>query len=192
NAYVTGFGGSKRIVLWDTLLRKLAPRETLFVMGHEMGHYVLGHLLLVIALASVLTLVSLYAIHRSAGWLIARYRRRFGFDELGDIASYPLLILVAGIVGLAVTPAVNALTRYVEHEADRFALELTRDNHAAATAFVKLQEQNLSVPYPGTFYRVWRSTHPPLGERTEFANDYRPWETGVPLKYGEHFEQGGR
>jgi STE24 endopeptidase len=190
NAYVTGFGDSKRIVLWDTLLRKLAPRETLFVMGHEMGHYVLGHILLIIVLGSVLTLVSLYAIHRTAGWFIARWRRRFGFDELGDVASYPLLILVTGIVGLAVTPVLNVVTRHFEHEADRFGLELTRDNHAAASAFVKLQEENLAVPYPGAFYKLWRSSHPVLGERTEFANEYRPWETGQPLKYGEHFDQG--
>ena len=188
NAYVTGFGGSKRIVLWDTLLRKLGEREVLFVMGHEMGHYVLRHVLGNLILACALTMLSLYAVHRSAGSLIAGNRRRFGFDRLSDFASYPLLILVTSVVGLAVTPLMNAYSRHHEHEADRFGLELTRDNHAAATAFVKLQQENLAVPYPGTLFKLWRSSHPPLGERIEFANEYRPWETGGRLKYADRFK----
>ena len=189
NAYVNGFGSSKRIVLWDTLLEKLEDREVLFVMGHEMGHYVLRHVLGNIVLACVLTLLSLYAVHRSARWLIARHRDRFGFSELGDVASYPLLVLVTSVVGLAVAPLMNAYSRHHEHESDRFGLELTRDNRAAATAFVKLQEENLAVPYPGTLFKLWRSSHPPLGERIEFANEYRPWETGEPLKYEDRFKR---
>lgn len=187
NAYVTGFGGSKRIVLWDTLLRALNERQVLIVMGHEMGHYVLRHVLWLVAVAVLLTALSLWAVHRTAGWLIARYRSRFGFDRLHDVASFPLLMLVMTFVGLAVTPVLNAFSRYQEREADRFALELTRDNHAAATSFVRLQAENLAVPYPGTLYKTFRATHPALGERIEFANEYRPWETGQPLKYVERF-----
>ncbi len=189
NAYVTGFGGSKRIVLWDTLLGRLDDREVLFVMGHEMGHYVLRHVLYSIVLVSGLLLLSLYAVHRSAGWLIGRYGRRFGFDSLADVASYPLLVLVVSLVGLVVTPPVLAFQRHLEHEGDRFGLELTRDNRAAATAFVKLQTQNLGVPYPSPLYTFFRESHPSLGRRIEFANEYRPWETGAPLKYGEKFEK---
>ncbi|HEV7589760.1 MAG TPA: M48 family metallopeptidase, partial [Longimicrobium sp.] len=94
NAYVTGFGGSKRIVLWDTIIQKMNERELLFVVGHEMGHYVLHHVQLLMLAASLLVLLSLYAVHRSAGWAIARWRRRFGFDRLDDIASYPLLSVI--------------------------------------------------------------------------------------------------
>lgn len=188
NAYVNGFGSSKRIVLWDTLLEKLDDREVLFVMGHEMGHYVLGHVRNLMLVAVLLALLSFYAVHRASGWLIARYRHRFGFDDLGDIASYPLLMLVITVVTLLVTPLLLTLTRWQEHEADRFGLELLRDNHAAASAFVKLQQENLAVPYPGTLYKLWRASHPVLGERIEFSNEYRPWETGQPLKYGEKFE----
>ncbi|HEX8241954.1 MAG TPA: M48 family metallopeptidase, partial [Longimicrobium sp.] len=94
NAYVTGFGGSKRIVLWDTILQKLDARELLFVMGHEMGHYVLGHVLMLLGMAVVLLLLSLWMVHASAGWLISRYGTRFGFERLDDIASYPLLGLI--------------------------------------------------------------------------------------------------
>lgn len=187
NAYVTGFGGSKRIVLWDTLLRKLDDREVIFVMGHEMGHFVLGHVLMLLGVICLFLLLSLYAVHASAGWLIAKFRHRFGFDEVSDVASYPLLLLVYTVVGLLVTPGIYALTRHNEHEADRFALELTRDNRSGATAFAKLQEENLGVPYPGMLYRIFRASHPALGERIEFANTYRPWETGEKQRYVDRF-----
>ncbi|HEX6104196.1 MAG TPA: M48 family metallopeptidase [Gemmatimonadales bacterium] len=190
NAYVTGIGRSKRIVLWDTLLDRLEPEQVLVVMGHEMAHYVLHHTLAVILGATLLATLSLYAVHRLAGRLIARHRDRFGFDRLTDVASLPLLMLLGGLVSFAVTPAVLAFSRWQEREADRFALELTRDNRAAATVFVRLQQENLGVPRPGLLYTLWRGSHPSLAERVEFANRYRPWATGRPLRYGHLFRSG--
>ncbi len=176
NAYVTGLGNTKRIVLWDTILAKLEPDQVLFVTAHEMGHFVLRHTLAVILGSAVLATISLYVVHRLAGGLIARFSSRFGFDRLSDVASFPLLGLLGGIVSLLLTPAVLAFSRYQEHEADRFALEMTRNNHAAATTFVRLHEENLTVPRPGRLYMLWRGSHPALGERIDFANRYRPWE----------------
>jgi len=187
NAYVTGFGGSKRIVLWDTIIQKLDSRELLFVMGHEMGHYVLHHVPMLLAMAVILLLLSLWLVHLSAGWVIARWRRRIGFDRLDDVASYPLLALIFTAVFIVITPIPLAVSRHLEHEADRFGLELTRDNHHAATAFVKLQSENLATPYHGTLYKLWHDNHPPVGERIEFANSYKPWAQGKPLKYGDRF-----
>ncbi len=184
NAYVAGLGATKRIVLWDTMLARLEPREILVVMGHEMGHYVLHHVPYQIMLLSSLILVGLWVIHRTASGLIKRFGSRFGFTQISDVASLPLILLLFGLVSFVLTPAIFAFGRSIEHEADRFGLEITRDNHAAATAFVKLQEQNLSNPRPGPLYKLFRSTHPPLGERIDFANRYRPWEKGEPLKYG--------
>jgi Zn-dependent protease with chaperone function len=183
NAYVTGLGATKRIVLWDTLVDRLTPDEVVFVMGHEMGHYVLGHTALVILGATLLVTGSMYAVHRVAGALLGRWSRRFGFDRLDDPASLPLLALVAGVVSLAVTPAVLATSRHLEHEADRFGLELTRDNRAAAQAFVKLQQDNLGVPRTGVLDHLWRDSHPDSADRIEFANRYRPWTTGGTLRY---------
>jgi Zn-dependent protease with chaperone function len=188
NAYVNGFGGSKRIVLWDTTLRRMTPREILFVLGHEMGHYVLRHMLILIAAAAALILASLWLVHVSAGAVLRRWGARFGFERLDDFASYPLLMVIVSVASLVVAPLQLALTRHLEHEADRFGLELTRDNHAAATAFVKLQGENLSVPYHSTLYKLWHDSHPPVGERIEFANTYKPWAHGQPLKYGDHFK----
>lgn len=192
NAYVNGFGATKRIVLWDTIVQKLSERELLFVMGHEMGHYVLGHIRILIAVASLLVIFGLWVVHRTARRLIDRFGDRWGFHELSDVASYPLIILLFSVATFALTPALLALTRYNEHEADRFGLEITRDNRAAATAFVTLQEENLAIPRPGLLYKLWRSSHPPIGERIDFFNSYRPWESGGALKYQEHFGQGDR
>jgi Zn-dependent protease with chaperone function len=185
NAYVNGFMNTKRIVLWDTILKKLNEREVLFVMGHEMGHYVLGHVYLSVVLGFLLILLGLWVVHRLAHGLIARYRDRFRFSELSDVASAPLMTLLFSLVGFLILPAVMGVGRKVEHDADRFGLEITRDNHDCATAFVKLQEENLGNPRPGLLYKLWRSSHPPLGERIDFCNEYRPWEKGEPLRYGE-------
>jgi Zn-dependent protease with chaperone function len=172
NAYVTGVGGTKRIVLWDTILAKLEPDQILFVTAHEIGHFVLRHTLAVIVGATVLTTLSLYLVHRLAGGMIARFSHRFGFDRLSDVASFPLFLLLGSIVSLILTPVVLGFSRYQEREADRFALEMTRNNRAAATTFVRLQEENLTVPRPGPIYKLWRASHPPLGERIDFANRF--------------------
>lgn len=188
NAYVTGFMNTKRVVLWDTILGKLERNEILFVMGHEMGHYVLGHVMQVIAMASLLVMAGLYAVHRTANALIRRWGDRWGFRELADPASLPLIILLFSVASLVLSPAALALSRYNEHQADTFGLEITRDNRGAALAFAKLQTENLAVPRPGLIHKIFRASHPPLGERIDYCNSYKPWESGAPLKYADRFK----
>ena len=69
------------------------------------------------------------------------------------------------------------------------SLELTQDNRAAALAFVKMQHRNLSIPRPGVLHKIWRATHPPLGERIDFCNEYRPWATGSESIYSSRFRE---
>ncbi|HSN68398.1 MAG TPA: M48 family metallopeptidase [Thermoanaerobaculia bacterium] len=187
NAYVTGFLDTKRIVLWDTIIAKLDRDELLFVMGHEMGHYVLKHVAQLIALSCGIIIVGLFGVHFFAGRLIAKHGPRWGFAELSDVASLPLVALLFSLATFVLTPAILAMTRHNEHESDRFGLEITRNNRAAATAFIKLQQENLGVPRPGTLYKIWRSSHPPIGERIDFINSYKPWETGGEMKYEDRF-----
>lgn len=189
NAYVTGFGNTKRIVLWDTIIDKLDEEELLFVMGHEMGHYKLRHVISSILFFSLIILVALFGIHKTAGFLIERFQDRFGFTELHDIASLPLIILLFSLFTFMIQPITQTYSRHHEHESDRFGLEITQKNRPAASAFVKLQQENLGNPYPGFLVKLWRATHPPLGERIEFCNTYRPWETGEPLKYEHLFKE---
>lgn len=187
NAYVTGFGDTKRIVLWDTIIGALDERELLVVMGHEMGHYVLGHVWRMVVFFALLITATLYAIYRTAGWVVDRHRSRFGFADLSDVAALPLILLLFNGYLFLISPVMMGFLRHHEREADRFALEITRDNHAAATAFVKLQQENLAVPRPGWLYTTWRASHPPVGDRIDFSNDYRPWERNEPLVYDHLF-----
>jgi Zn-dependent protease with chaperone function len=88
----------------------------------------------------------------------------------------------------AVESLTSAVSRYQEHEAERFALELTRNNHASALSFVKMQRENLGVPRSAFLVRVWRGTHPALGERIDFANAYHPWTAGEAGEYEHLFK----
>ncbi len=182
NAYVTGVLGSKRIVLWDTLIARLEQKELLAVMAHEMGHYVLGHVVRSILLSSFLTLTGLFLVDRLGRRLIARYSHVLRFESLADVASVLLLLLLLQVASLFLTPIAMAYSRYQEHEADRFALDVTRTNHSAATAFVKLQQDNLSNPRPGLIYQVFRASHPSIGERIDFCNTYRPAADPPPVR----------
>jgi Zn-dependent protease with chaperone function len=190
NAYVTGFMGTKRIVIWDNTIATMNEKELLFVIGHEMGHYVLGHIWKLIFFLSALVIITLWLANKTALGLINKYKQRFGFDQLSDVASLPLILLLFGFFGFfVINPVTNAFSRALEHDSDQFGLEITQDNHNAATAFVKLQMENLSNPRPGVIFKILRANHPLLGERIDFANEYRPWETGSPLKYGEYFSK---
>lgn len=186
NAYVVGFGQTTRIVLWDTILQRMPPNEILFVMGHEMGHYVLHHIWWGMLYFAFLSFVIFYLIYRSANFLLRRYKKRFGFEALHEIASLPLLLVLMNVFILLFTPLSNYVSRYMEHEADRFGLEITQNNQAAGEAFLILIGENLVNPRPGLLYKVWRSTHPPVGERIDFFNQYCPWKEGGALKYAEY------
>lgn len=188
NAYVAGLGATKRIVLWDTIIARLEPRELLFVMGHEMGHYVLGHVVNMMLIMVLVVPLTLFVAHKVAHWAIAKWSERFGFRDLHDPAAIPLIVVIVGMLSFVLTPAMTGWSRHQEHESDRFGLEISHDNHACASAFAKLQEQNLGNPRPGLLFKLWRASHPPLGERIEFCNDYRPWETGEPERYHDLFK----
>jgi STE24 endopeptidase len=180
NAYVTGVFGTKRIVLWDTLLAKLDEPEVLVVMGHEMGHYVLGHVVRSILLGSLVILAGLFFVDRAGRWLIARFSNRLGFDRLSDVASVPLILMLIGVSRMVLDPAAMAYSRHQEHEADRFALELTHANHSGSMAFVKMQSENLGNPRPGLLYTIFRASHPSIGDRIDFCNSYHPWRAEQP------------
>jgi len=180
NAYVNGFGASQRIVLWDTTLERLQRDEILFVMGHEMGHYVLKHIwtgLLWVGLGA-------FAVFGVSAWLVqlvlVRHGTRWGVAGVGDLAALPLLVAALTVVGFAGQPVSNAVSRQMEHESDIYALELTRDNDAGARAFLQLAQNNRSDPAPAPWVRLLFYTHPPLAERIAFALSYRPWADGRP------------
>jgi Zn-dependent protease with chaperone function len=190
NAYVTGFGSSKRIVLWDTLLAQLEEDEVLVVMGHEMGHYALNHVLAGIARYSLLAGLGFAFLYWVGGAALRTFGERWGIRALHEPAALPLLVLLGSAFMFLAAPVQLAVSRSIEHEADRFTLELTRSNDACARAFLALQQSNLSNPRPGPLFTLWRMSHPSIGDRVDFCNDYRPWAEGEPLRYAPLFREG--
>lgn len=187
NAYVTGIGLTKRIVIWDTAIENLSEDQLFFVMGHEMGHYVLHHMWWGLGFYTLLSIVTLYLISVCGRWCLRRFEKRFRFSQMTNIASLPLIIFLYGIFSIILAPAANLFSQKLEHNADTFGLELTHLNHSAATGFVKLQSSNLDYPWPGKVYMLFRATHPSIGQRITYFNTYAPYCNGEPLKYGKFF-----
>ena len=180
NAYVTGIGPTKRIVLWDTLLAKMSDDEILAVMGHEMGHYVLNHIWKGMAIGAVGMLGVLFAGQRIVEKGTSKWGPKWGFATPDDPAALPYLLLVLGAITFLSTPVVAGYSRRIEHQSDMFTLELTHLNEAAATAFVKFAEDSKIDPRPPKLIELWLYSHPTLADRIEFALSYRPWEEGKP------------
>jgi STE24 endopeptidase len=169
NAYVTGLGPSKRIVLWDTLIAKLDHDEIMATMGHEMGHYVLHHLWKGMAFGVLVSFV----IFLIAQPVYERGLQRWGISDRADPAALPWLLLIAAVIGFLLSPVTSAFSRHIEHEADRFGLELTHLNEATASSFVKFAEDAKSDPDPPAFIEFWRYSHPSTKKRIEFSLQHK-------------------
>ena len=183
NAYVTGFGATKRVVVWDTTMQQMTTPETLFVFGHEMGHYALGHIPKEAAIDLLLLLVLFYLGYRLANWLVARHGAQWGIRDLSEWASLPLLALILAIITFLATPAFNAVSRHYEHQADQYGLEVVHglvpnESRTAAQTFQKLGELSLDYPYVNRFWEFWAWTHPTIRDRMIFVQTYDPWSQG--------------
>jgi STE24 endopeptidase len=183
NAYVSGLGASKRVVVWDTTIRQMSPDEILFVTGHEMGHYVLGHVRDGILFACGVLIFFLYLAYRLLNWMLARRGEAWSIRGPDDLAALPVLILLLSVFGFLFTPISNAYSRHLEHQADQYGLEVIHGlipdaPVVAAHAFQILGEVDLEEPNPSTAVKFWFYNHPPLDERMRFAETYDPWARG--------------
>ena len=183
NAYVTGIGGSKRIVVWDTTIAKMTTPEIVSVAGHEMGHYVLNHIPKGLAIYALGSLVLFYLGYRSIGWLLKWCGTRWGIRATEDLASLPALLLLFSVFLLILTPVTNGISRYFEHQADQYSLEVTHgltpdSGQVAAQAFQVLGEVDLEYPDPNRLDVLLTDDHPPTRDRVRFALTYDPWSKG--------------
>ena len=181
NAYVTGLGPTNRIVMWDTLLAKMTQDEIVAVMGHEMGHYVLHHVWKGTFAAILGTFVILFLAQRIYEYGLPRW----GLTS-GDPASLPWLLIIISTISFLGSPIQNGISRYIEHEADVFGLELTHLNEAMASSFVKFAEDSKVNPNPDPFIEFWRYSHPSLSRRIDFVLHYKPWDKASGL--GSHLQ----
>jgi Zn-dependent protease with chaperone function len=179
---VVGLGPTNRIVLQTNLAEVESPDQIEFTIGHELKHYVMGDNWKALAIIAAFLLAGFFLTDRLGRAAIRRFSRFWGFSELSDPASFPLIIFTLTFLWLAILPFFNLFARHIELEADRFGLELTHQNRAAAMIFVRDAETSLAPDW-GTFFLIFQATHPSIRVRIEFANNYKPWEHGTPLVY---------
>jgi len=188
NAYVTGVGATKRVVVWDNTSRDLTVPETLFVFGHEMGHYVLNHIYKGLAFAVVLMLAGLWLGRRFVLAMLARWGEAWQIRGINDLAALPVLMLALSLLTLVGEPIGNAFSRHIEHQADIYGLEVTHglfpnNNQVAASSFQKLGEKSYDYPTPNPLLVFWTYTHPTIADRVRFSLRYDPWHTPAGPKY---------
>ncbi len=194
NAYVTGIGASKRVVVWDTTIVKATPDEISFIFGHEMGHYVLQHIWKTLAFLALLLLVEFYVGFRASEWLLRRFGARWHIPSFENWASLVVLLLVLSVLAFLSEPITNGYSRMHEHDADVYGQEAVHGIVAdpqtvAEQAFQVLGETSLVDPDLNPLLEFWTFSHPSISRRAAFARAYNPW---LPPEKPRYFAPPGR
>ncbi len=164
NAFFTGFGKFRRIVLYDTLMEQLEVNELKAVLAHEIGHYKKGHIPKMIAMSAGGMLLAFWMIAYLAN--SAWFYEGFGFSGVASIApAFLLFSILSGLVTSWLTPVFSILSRKHEYEADAFARDVMEEPNSLIGALRKLNEKNLSNLTPHPLYSAFYYSHPTLLER---------------------------
>jgi STE24 endopeptidase len=183
NAYVSGFGATKRIVVWDTTARDLTLPQTLFVFAHEMGHYQLHHIYLGMAFSALLALAGFWLLQQIMQDMLRSFGALWQIPALANWSSLPVVLLIASLLSFFGEPLANGFSRWEEHQADAYALAITRSvflrsgqnpSQVAAQSFQVLGEKSYSYPNPSPLLVFWSYSHPPIADRIRFALN-QPW-----------------
>ncbi|HHT9138447.1 MAG TPA: M48 family metallopeptidase [Candidatus Wunengus sp. YC60] len=163
NAYFTGIGKVKRIILYDTLLEKMDNSEILSVLAHEAGHWKKRHLLKHLIASELIALIAMYLSFKifQGDFLI----HLFHLKESTFFAKVILVGFIGSIAAFPFTPVFNYFSRRHEIEADRFSYELTGNSQSMVSTLVKLSKDNLSNLHPHPLYAAFHYSHPPVLER---------------------------
>jgi len=169
NAFFTGFGRFRKIVLFDTLIAQLSEPELESVLAHEIGHYKKRHVvkLLGFSIAGVFVAFAAIASLARQEW----FYRAFGFEHQGGFAAGNVVVamllfgLLAGTISFWLSPFIHILSRRFEYEADAFARATMREAQSLIQALRKLSEKNLSNLNPHPLYSCFYYSHPTLLER---------------------------
>lgn len=188
NAYVAGFGASKRVVVWDNTIRKTSLNETLFIFGHEAGHYVLDHVRNGILFFAIAFLVAMYVSYRGLHFLLGKCAATWKIYGPQDLACLAVMLFMFKAFAFVGTPIESAFSRSQEHNADVFGLEVIHgivpnSGEVAAHAFQIMGQEDLADPNPPQFIRFWLYSHPPLADRLVFAHSYDPWSKQQSPRY---------
>ncbi|HEX4029891.1 MAG TPA: M48 family metallopeptidase [Terracidiphilus sp.] len=191
NAYVTGIGATKRIVVWDTTAGRIPNNEILFIFAHETGHYVLHHLPKGIALTAAGLFFVYWGCSACAAWLARRCGARWGATDLASRTGFVVLLFTIAVAGFLLQPVSNAVSRHFEHQADVYGQEAIHGivpdpQKTAVAAFNDLGQAWLEDPSPNPLIEFWLYSHPSTEHRAEFAQHYNPWANGGHGKFFAH------
>ncbi|HOW57251.1 MAG TPA: M48 family metallopeptidase [Smithellaceae bacterium] len=165
NAYFTGIGKTRRIVLYDTLLSSHTHDEILAVLAHEIGHWKKKHILKQLSFMIVLSLAVLYGVYCAVGSPVVY--RAFGLSHTPVYAGLFLVSIGLGVISFFLSPIGAAVLRRYEREADRMAVDLTGTVEPLINALTRLAKDNLANLHPHPLYVLFYYSHPPLLERIE-------------------------
>ncbi|MEV6630756.1 M48 family metallopeptidase [Actinoplanes sp. NPDC051470] len=173
NAYVSGFGPTRRIVVYDTMLTEATPAEVVSVTAHELGHAKAQDVLIGTLLGALGTAAAVIGLYLLGFW--SALLRTAGVDSIAEPRALGLLVAIAAVAGLVATPAQSFVTRQIEARADDHALELTQDPATFESMQRKLGSVNLAEPDPPAWEQVLFASHPSTVERMAAA---RAWARG--------------
>jgi len=188
NAYVTGFGPSKRFVIWDTSIAQVTPEQLMFIFGHETGHYVLHHIVQGMVFSVVLLLLFFWLGYRTMRWVLARWGGRWQVPSQNDWGALVVLLLVLSCIDFLAAPIENGFSRHIEHAADVYGQEaihglVVNPQATAVSAFQHIGESYLEDPAPNPLVEFWMFNHPSVARRAAFAQSYDPWAPGGRPRY---------
>jgi Zn-dependent protease with chaperone function len=183
NAYVSGIGATKRVVVWDTTAGRIPNDEVLFIFGHESGHYVLNHIPKQLVGMAVMLFFLYWGCAALANWMIRRFGPKWGADGIASRTGFIVLLFAISIASFFLQPISSAFSRHFEHEADVYGQEavhgLVADpQKTAVAAFNDLGNAWLEDPNPSPFIEFWMYSHPSVQSRANFALHYDPWANG--------------
>jgi STE24 endopeptidase len=169
NAALAGLGGTRRILVSDTMLAEYSDDEIEVVLAHEIAHHVHGDIWKGISFQSLLVVAGFYL----ASQVLVAFAAPAGLRGVSDVAGLPLLLLGAGAVSLVMLPVAHAMSRAFERSADRFALDLTRNPNAFISAMRRLGAQNLAEEHPSQIVQWLFYSHPPIRDRIAAAQAFK-------------------
>lgn len=184
---VIGMGPTRLMLLNDALLAQNPELWTLQTVAHEAKHFAKDDNIKAFLLLSGLVLSGLWFVHLMAHAIVARWSGDLGLVEFAHPATLPLLVLLFSTFYLIVLPPTNAFRQHVELEADRYALELTRDNSTQARMIASWANDKVRVTEWSAFFKLFRASHPSDATRIQFSNTYHPWLEGKSLEYARDF-----
>ena len=191
NAYVSGIGPTKQIVVFDTTADRIPDDEILYTFAHESGHYVLNHIPKGIALSAVGLFFVFWGCAGFAAWLVQRCGARWGTESISSRAGFVVLLFVLSIADFLLAPVGNAVSRHFEHQADVYGQEaihglVPNPQKTAVAEFNDLGKAWLEDPTPSPIIEFWLYNHPSIQNRANFALQYDPWANG---EHGEFFDK---